>query len=194
MLPRAAIALRRASTNPSFIVKPNLILRRAPQQSRQLSLWPFRRNKVPHDVPVYFPRPAGAPKPGTFRKRLGYDSALKLNMVYSCANLQSFSRIVFTTVTLYVCWQIFATVVFDPLLDWADHEWDNLSEKEKREMEEMSEEEADPLLFLPFPFTTKEVKQPPYKGSDPEWLAFLAVNKDTQAQKDIKCTWTAHAY
>lgn len=94
----------------------------------------------------------------------------------------------FTTITLYVCFQIFATVVFDPLLDWADHEWDNLSDKEKREMEEMAGEEDDPLLFLPFPFTTKEVKQPPYKGSDPEWLAFLAVNKDQQVQKDIKCT------
>lgn len=93
----------------------------------------------------------------------------------------------FTTIAFYVCWQIFATVVFDPLLDWADHEWENLSDKEKREMEEMSDDD-DPLLFLPFPFTTKEVKQPPYKGSDPEWLAFLAVNKDQQAQKDIKCT------
>ncbi|KAK2594265.1 hypothetical protein QQS21_008044 [Conoideocrella luteorostrata] len=53
-------------------------------------------------------------------------------------------------------------------------------------MEELAEEEDEPLLFLPFPFTTTEVKQPPYKGSDPEWLAFLAVNKDLQAQKDIK--------
>lgn len=55
-------------------------------------------------------------------------------------------------------------------------------------MAELAEEEDEPLLFLPFPFTTNEVKQPPYKGSDPEWLAFLAVNKDQQAQKDIKCT------
>jgi hypothetical protein len=55
-------------------------------------------------------------------------------------------------------------------------------------MEELAEETDEPLLFLPFPFTTNEVKQPPYKGSDPEWLAFLAVNKDQQAQKDIKCT------
>ncbi|KOS17687.1 hypothetical protein ESCO_002513 [Escovopsis weberi] len=47
-------------------------------------------------------------------------------------------------------------------------------------------EDDDVLLFLPFPFTTKEVKQPPYKGSDPEWTTFLAVNKDQQLQKDIK--------
>lgn len=82
MLPRAAIALRRVSTAPSFIINPNLVLRRVPQRSRQLSLWPFRRNKVPHDVPVYFPRPAGAPKAGTFRKRLGYESAPNPNMAH----------------------------------------------------------------------------------------------------------------
>ncbi|QLI64076.1 uncharacterized protein G6M90_00g025190 [Metarhizium brunneum] len=165
MLPRAAAAFWRASTASSFIVRPNIV-RRVPQSTRPLSLWPFKGSKVPHDLPVYFPRPPPAPKSHAFRKRLG--------------------RVVFTTITLYVCFQIFATVVFDPLLDWADHEWDNLSDKEKREMEEMAGEEDDPLLFLPFPFTTKEVKQPPYKGSDPEWLAFLAVNKDQQVQKDIK--------
>lgn len=52
---------------------------------------------------------------------------------------------------------------------------------------EHAADEDEPILFLPFPFTTKEMKQPPYKGSDPEWLTFLAVNKDQQAQKDIKC-------
>lgn len=47
-------------------------------------------------------------------------------------------------------------------------------------------DEDEPILFLPFPFTTKEVRQPPYKGSDPEWATFIAVNKDQQLQKDIK--------
>ncbi|KAG6009132.1 hypothetical protein E4U21_003201 [Claviceps maximensis] len=89
--------------------------------------------------------------------------------------------------TFYLCWQIFSTVVFGPLLEWADHEWENLSEQEKKEWEEVTEgDEDEPLLFLPFPFTTTEVKQPPYKGSDPEWLTFLALNKDQQAQKEIK--------
>jgi hypothetical protein len=73
-----------------------------------------------------------------------------------------------------------------------------LSEKEKREMEDMADED-EPILFLPFPFTTKEVRQPPYKGSDPEWATFIAVNKDPQLQKDIKSEcdartnpWKAH--
>lgn len=52
-------------------------------------------------------------------------------------------------------------------------------------MEDMADED-EPILFLPFPFTTKEVRQPPYKGSDPEWATFIAVNKDQQLQKDIK--------
>jgi len=97
-------------------------------------------------------------------------------------------RVAFTTFALYACWQIFATVVFDHLLDWAEHEWDSLSEKEKQEMEGFAEED-EPILFLPFPFTTKGVQQPPYKGSDPEWAMFLAVNKDQQLQKDIKCAY-----
>lgn len=91
----------------------------------------------------------------------------------------------------YACWQIFATVVFDPLLDWADHEWETLSEKEKKDMEDMADED-EPILFLPFPFTTKEVKQPPYKGSDPEWATFLAVNKDRKLQTDIQSMFKGH--
>ena len=48
-------------------------------------------------------------------------------------------------------------------------------------------DDDEPILFLPFPFTTKEVKQPPYKGSDPEWEMFVKVNQDTKLQKEIKC-------
>ena len=96
---------------------------------------------------------------------------------------------IFTTIILYSCWQIFVTIVFDPLLDWADNEWDALSDKEKEEVQNMAEED-EPILFLPFPFTTEEVKQPPYKGSDPEWEMFVKVNKDTKLQKDIKCVIT----
>lgn len=62
-----------------------------------------------------------------------------------------------------------------------------MSDKEKKEAEEQTEEGA-PLLFLPFPFTTEAVKQPPYKGSDPEWAQFVVVNKDTKLQERIKCT------
>ncbi|KAG5994515.1 hypothetical protein E4U43_003215 [Claviceps pusilla] len=169
MLPRAAAAFRRASTVASLT--SSTTVRRIPSINRQLSLRSFlkRNDKLPQDLPVYFPRNVNAapPRLHAFRKRLG--------------------RAVFSTIAFYLCWQIFVAVVFDPLLDWADHEWENLSEKEKQEWEEVTEEHGDePLLFLPFPFTRTEVKQPPYKGSDPEWLTFLALNKDPQAQKEIK--------
>lgn len=85
-------------------------------------------------------------------------------------------------------WQIYMSVVLDPLFDWAENEWEALSEKEKEELEAQADkDDAEPLLFLPFPFTTKEIPQPPYKGSDPEWLAFVKVNKDPKMQKTIKC-------
>lgn len=52
-------------------------------------------------------------------------------------------------------------------------------------MEQLADED-EPLLFLPFPFTTKEVPQLPYKGSDPEWSTFVTLNKDQQLQKFVK--------
>lgn len=97
-----------------------------------------------------------------------------------------YSRALFTTVVFYACWQVFMAVVFDPLLDWADAEWEAMSDKEKEEVQNMAEED-EPILFLPFPFTTEEVKQPPYRGSDPEWEMFVKVNQDTKLQKEIKC-------
>ncbi|TFB02287.1 hypothetical protein CCMA1212_005662 [Trichoderma ghanense] len=163
MLRRAAVVSRPANLLP--IASPRLPAHRIPSVSRQISFLPWRNRPVPDGLPVYFAKPVVSPKPGAFRRRL--------------------NRAVFTCLAAYACWQIFATVVFDPLLDWADHEWEALSEKEKREMEDMADED-EPILFLPFPFTTKEVRQPPYKGSDPEWATFIAVNKDQQLQKDIK--------
>ncbi|KAF4505478.1 hypothetical protein G6O67_007423 [Ophiocordyceps sinensis] len=94
-------------------------------------------------------------------------------------------RVLFSIVAYTVCWQIYVYVVFDPLLDWADSEWNALSEKEKDEMDKAAASD-EPILFLPFPFMTKLVAQPPYKGSDPEWSTFVAVSRDQQIQKDIK--------
>ncbi|KAL3958628.1 hypothetical protein ACCO45_006790 [Purpureocillium lilacinum] len=145
MLPRAAAAFGRASnalipaTRQRLAARPQLIVR------RNISLLPWKRNKVQEPLPVYFSRAPSQSRPGAWRGRLG--------------------RVAFTT---------FALTNGTPL-----------SEKEKQEMEGFAEED-EPILFLPFPFTTKEVQQPPYKGSDPEWAMFLAVNKDQQLQKDIK--------
>jgi hypothetical protein len=95
----------------------------------------------------------------------------------------------------YALWQIYMSVVLDPLLDWAEAEWDSMSEKEKQQMEEQADDEEDePILFLPFPFTTKQIAQPPYKGTDPEWQEFLKVNKDPKKQSEIKCECSPAAF
>lgn len=87
----------------------------------------------------------------------------------------------------YAMSQIYMSIVLDPLLDWAEDEWDSLSEKEKKELEEEADDEdEEPILFMPFPFTTKTLPQPPYKGTDPEWQEFLKLNKDAKKQKEIK--------
>lgn len=103
----------------------------------------------------------------------------------ACWLTVAYRRVLFTSLVIYMCWQIFATVVFDPLLDWADEEWEALSDKEKEEMENLADDD-EPILFLPFPFTTKAVTQPPYRGTDPEWEMFVTVNKDKKLQNDIK--------
>lgn len=67
---------------------------------------------------------------------------------------------------------------------------ENATEEERQEyLEAVAQQEAEPYLaFLPCPFATCEVEQPPYKISDPEWPAFLALHEDQQAQTVIKCT------
>ncbi|EEU48836.1 uncharacterized protein NECHADRAFT_98971 [Fusarium vanettenii 77-13-4] len=161
MLARQAV-LRRAAI--STIPTQRIITRQIRPLTRQISFLPWRRQKTPAGVPVYFAKPKTSYGP-SFRRRLG--------------------RALFTTVVFYACWQIFMAVVFDPLLDWADAEWEAMSDKEKEEVQNMAEED-EPILFLPFPFTTEEVKQPPYRGSDPEWEMFVKVNQDTKLQKEIK--------
>jgi hypothetical protein len=79
------------------------------------------------------------------------------------------------------------SVVLDPLFDWAENEWESLTPQERQEMEKEAEEEgAEAQIFLPFPFTTKEVKQPPYRGSDPEWKQFVSLSRDEAKQKEIR--------
>ena len=99
--------------------------------------------------------------------------------------LRSAGRGIGTALIFYACWQFFAALVIDPLLDWSDEEYEKASEQEKKEMDAAVGED-DEILFLPFPFTTKSVDQPPYKGSDPEWEMFVAVNRDKNWQKDIR--------
>lgn len=140
-------------------------IRRAPTIQRSLSFLSWRRKRDP-TLPVYFPKPVTHGRRAPLRK-----------IRYALLSIAIY----------YTLWQVYMTVVLDPLLDWAENEWESMSEKERQELEqEADDEDADPILFLPFPFTTKEVKQLPYKGSDPEWAAFVKVNKDPKLQKQMK--------
>ncbi|KAM0547015.1 hypothetical protein ACHAPJ_010558 [Fusarium lateritium] len=177
MLVRQAVLRRAAlSTNPT----QRIIARQIRPLSRQISFLPWRQKKTqtPEPVPVYFTKSSSSSSAGynekSMRRRLAW-VGFRIRL----------RNAIFTTIVLYACWQIFVTVVFDPLLDWADAEWDALSEKEKEEAE-ANHDPDEPLLFLPFPFTTKEVKQPPYRGSDPEWQTFVKVSQDKKLLQEIK--------
>ncbi|KAG6055411.1 hypothetical protein E4U17_002998 [Claviceps sp. LM77 group G4] len=101
------------------------------------------------------------------------------------------SRIVLTTLVYYLCWSSFVLAIgplWEAFGEAAEQIFlENASEEERQEyFEAVAQQEY--LAFLPCPFATCEVKQPPYEISDPEWPALLALHEDQQAQTDIKCT------
>ncbi|TRX94917.1 hypothetical protein FHL15_004002 [Xylaria flabelliformis] len=60
------------------------------------------------------------------------------------------------------------------LIALVDEEDLEITEEERQELEEAAEEP----FFIPFPGFTKMVEPLPYRGSDPEWQAFVKVSKD----------------
>ncbi|KAK1964600.1 hypothetical protein LY78DRAFT_139645 [Colletotrichum sublineola] len=83
------------------------------------------------------------------------------------------------------CWQIYYSTVLDPFFRHVDQEYENLSAAEKKALDEEMAEQSEPW-FIPFPFTTKPVTQPPYKGSDPEWQRYLQLSKDKKMQQQMR--------
>lgn len=135
--------------------------------SRQISLLPWRKNDLTTPpLPVYFHKPVNQSRLRPVRRFVG--------------------RVLFTTAAVFVCWTVFYIIVLEPLFDWAEDEWDALSEKEKQEMAEEADDGPDSILFLPMPFGTTEVNQPQYRSNDPEWLEFVAFSRNKQAREDIK--------
>ncbi|CAD6501527.1 BgTH12-01779 [Blumeria graminis f. sp. triticale] len=55
---------------------------------------------------------------------------------------------------------------------------------EDTELPELPEEELPPL-FLPFPMTVQEVKQAPYRGSDPEWQEFINFSQQPDLAQQV---------
>ncbi|KAJ3472725.1 hypothetical protein NLG97_g10761 [Lecanicillium saksenae] len=135
--------------------------------ARQISLMPWRKSaEEATPLPIYFSRPPTRSRLKPVRRFVG--------------------RVFFTTAAAFVCWTVFYVIVLEPLFDWAEDEWESLSEKEKQEMADEADDGPDSIIFLPMPFSTIEVNQPPYRSSDPEWQEFVAFNRNKQAREDIK--------
>ncbi|KAI1005355.1 hypothetical protein K3495_g2863 [Podosphaera aphanis] len=75
----------------------------------------------------------------------------------------------------YLCCLIFGEIVLRPLGQALDDP----------ELPEIPEEDIN-AIFIPFPLTMREVKQPPYSGSDPEWQEFVRFSKQPNLAEHIR--------
>ncbi|RYP02795.1 hypothetical protein DL765_010686 [Monosporascus sp. GIB2] len=81
----------------------------------------------------------------------------------------------------YGCYRVYMSTIFGTLNQWLDESEAQLSEKERKELEE----DIEPF-FIPLPFTTKQVEPLPYRGSDPEWQTFIKISKNPALLRDIE--------
>lgn len=77
--------------------------------------------------------------------------------------------------TASICYAVWASVAFLPLKNL---DLDNLPKQE-------DEDDAEPL-FLPFPFTVKQVQPLPYAGLEEEWQGFIKFSGDEKRRKRVK--------
>ncbi|KAI1454824.1 hypothetical protein F4805DRAFT_438072 [Annulohypoxylon moriforme] len=82
----------------------------------------------------------------------------------------------------YVAYRAYKSAVFTTIALWLGDEEEDLTSEERDEIEE---ETLEPMFF-PIPFTTRTVESPPYKGSDPEWQAFIRINNDPELTRSIQ--------
>ncbi|KEY68455.1 hypothetical protein S7711_01229 [Stachybotrys chartarum IBT 7711] len=157
---RQSVAARR--TLIAALSSPRHPSRQIAAIQRSKSFLPWRKSTTPVSLPVYFPRRRWLPTRDDVRRKLLYWT--------------------FSVVAIYLCANIFLAIVIDPLFDWLDEE---LPEDEA-ELKDAQPEYEFVGYFLPFPWKIKEVKEPPYKGSDPEWEQFVAINRDKKLQKAIR--------
>ncbi|KAI0137703.1 hypothetical protein F4776DRAFT_104870 [Hypoxylon sp. NC0597] len=91
-------------------------------------------------------------------------------------------NIIFAGCAYYFCYQIYKSSVFGTLSAWLDEQERQLT---KDEREELEEELLEPI-FIPLPLTTRLVASEPYKSTDPEWKAFIRVNKNRELVRNIQ--------
>lgn len=78
-------------------------------------------------------------------------------------------------ITAGVCYVVWASIAFLPL-----KRLDPLPSPKQDD-----EDEIEPL-FLPFPFTEKQVQPLPYAGAEEEWQSFIKFSKDDKLRKRVK--------
>jgi hypothetical protein len=79
-----------------------------------------------------------------------------------------------------VSYSIYSKFVLEPLFNAID-------DGEEVDLPDLPEDEEDkPLLFIPFPGSTKELKPVPYRGSDPEWQEFIKFSRDQALAKRVR--------
>ncbi|KXJ96237.1 hypothetical protein Micbo1qcDRAFT_201550 [Microdochium bolleyi] len=98
----------------------------------------------------------------------------------------------------YGCYHIYTSAIWGPLEKYLDEEIASMSAEERRELEggdkkgrKTAMDEDEDILSVTLPFTTRIVKQPPYKGDSAEWQAFVKISKDPQLRaklEDHVCT------
>ena len=82
-------------------------------------------------------------------------------------------------ITLYICTSIYSGIVIRPLAETAKDLEKSISK------EDLPEEDSEPG-FIPLPFTLRQEDGLPYRGSDPEWQAFVKLSKDPESLKRIQ--------
>jgi hypothetical protein len=82
-----------------------------------------------------------------------------------------------TCAAYYVCWEWYDYNVLGRLASALDDDDEPLSDEELEELEP---------LFIPFPFTTRQIESLPYRGIDPEWQAFVKISKDQKIVRSLE--------
>jgi len=82
---------------------------------------------------------------------------------------------------VYLGCSVLDAMVLEPLARNLDETLEDLPDDGEEEGEE---EEGS--LFIPFPGTTKQLEPKPYRGSDPEWQAFIKFSKDQELVKRVR--------
>jgi hypothetical protein len=86
-------------------------------------------------------------------------------------------------VICYACYDFYTRTLLGTLGRWLDEEEAQMTEEERQELEDAA---AEPI-FIPFPGFTKQLESAPYRGTDPEWQAYVKISKNQALQKSIRC-------